>query len=171
MRPSVQLLIFSVVVFSLMAAGCGQKREAEDEYRLVEYIKVEGECSEDHVKRSAKYDGEIVHWHNLTKDSDSRYGSVHNQDSVTPEAIAARIQHPYDYAPPFTVEFSDLRQEDIAGTTLRLKGISEHLGTGDRVSGPRYWTTCDVRVVERLDHVPPKWKDADDESRGERGRR
>ena len=137
-------------------AGCEQKKRSDDVYRFVEYVRLEGECFEDHVKRPARYVGEIVHWHNTTKNTHSRYGSVHHWDSTKPEALTARIQDPYSYKPPFTVSFDDLRAEEIAGTTLRLKGISKHLGNEENSSGPSYWTTCDVRVLERLDHIPRK---------------
>jgi len=155
-RKAILLLISLALV-----AGC---EKPQDEYKFVQFMKVEGECSEDHVKQVAKYKGEIVHWFNVTKNSHSRYGSVHNEESLDVEKMLEGIQDPYKYRPPFIIVFEDLEQEEISGEQLKLKGISDHIGTGEG-SGPQYWATCTLRVVQRLDHLPsdeqrfPKRKD------------
>lgn len=150
---AVLFLSGSLAVLLIFISGCEQKRSTDD-YRFVEYIKVEGECFEDHVQRPARYMGEIVHWHNTTKDTHSRYGSVHHWNSMKPETLLAHLQDPYSYKPPFTVSFHDLREGEIAGGSLRLRGISEHLGRDENSPGASYWTTCDLTVLERLDHMP-----------------
>jgi len=142
--------VILLLISLALVAGCEKPR---DEYKFVEFIKVEGECSEDHVKQLAKYKGEIVHWFNVTRNSHSRYGSVHNEESYDLEQTLESIHDPYKYRPPFTIDFDDLKQEEISGEQLNLKGISEHTGTGED-SGPQYWATCTLRVVQRFDHFP-----------------
>jgi hypothetical protein len=154
-RPIVSCaaLLLTCSLGFLCISGCKEAAKS-DEYRFVEYLKIEGECYEDHVKRPAKYTGSLVHWYNSTKAIHSRYGSVHQWESIKPEKLLESIQEPYTYKPPFTVSFQGLKEEEIAGDMLRLKGISEHLGKAENTEGPRYWATCEMKVLERLDHIP-----------------
>jgi hypothetical protein len=112
----------------------------------VEYIKVAGSCSEDHVGEKAAYEGSIVHWLNVQKKTDVRYGWVTHWSDV-----GERVKNPHKYSPPFSVEFRDLGESDVAGDQLILRGVSERTE-----GGPRYESTCSLHVTERLDHIPGK---------------
>jgi len=77
--------------------GCDEDRnKSSNKYKLIEYVAVEGECWEDHVKQSAipqvKYQGELVHWENQTKKTHSRYGSVTNWETLN--IILEEIENP-----------------------------------------------------------------------------
>jgi hypothetical protein len=136
--------------------GCYGGERSEDTYQFIEYLEVAGECFEDHVKQPAPYTGSIVHWYNVTKDYHSRYGSVHHTRELDTEKFAERTKRPYKYYPPFTIQFNDLQQEDLKGDELRLAGVStdyqEYKSTA--VTVYMYESTCFLRVVRRLDHIP-----------------
>jgi hypothetical protein len=145
-------ITLGLLVVALAVTACDQQpQRSKDKYKFVEFIRLEGVCFETHVRQDAQYRGELVHWHNLTKDQHMRYGSVHHWEELA--ATLQRIETPHKYFPPFTIEFSGLTAEQIAGDTLSLNGISQHLEPG-----PRYEATCRLNVVERLDHFPPAAK-------------
>src|SRR5262249_55243452 len=93
--------------------------------------------------------GEIVHWRNVTKQQDSRYGDV---VLAQEDDAFAQIEKPYKYYPPFTIEFDELSEEQLSGNVLRLPGISIHIAKEG--TGRRYESTCTMTVKERLDHLP-----------------
>ena len=137
----------------VLLVACEEERP-KDESQFIEYIEVRGTCSEDHVKQSADYEGSIVHWYNVTKNRHARYGNVHQWGEIT-ERIMEEVKNPHRYYPPPAVDFNDLDQDQITGDELHLKGISDHLGGEQGDAGPHYETTCDLKVVRRLDHLPP----------------
>jgi len=142
-----KILKTSVMLLLLMIAlGCSKKEEnLEDEKKLIEYIRVEGVCREDHTNVQEEYSGSIVHWHNITKDTHARYGSV-DRELDTDEVS---VKNQYKYFPPFMIELSDLKPEDLVGDELHLKG------TSGRLDSPKsYEATCTLKVVKRLDHLP-----------------
>jgi hypothetical protein len=137
------------LVFGTALSAC-QDEPPKDENKLIEYVEVAGLCRENHVIRSAEYKGSLVHWFNVTKGKHDVYGSVHYAKNVAAKTLEA---NPYKYHPPFSVKFSDLTPEQVAQPKFPLFGIS--CGSGDHVcEKPRYETTCRLRVVQRLDHLP-----------------
>ena len=147
-----RLSSMTVLYLSLFLIGC--TKEKKDEFKFVEYIEVKGVCSEEHVKKSAKYAGSIVHWHNLTKNTHARYGSVFNWDAIDPERLMEYVNDQYKYVPPFSIEFIDLTEDEISKDNVIIKGISEHIATDEKSKGPRYRATCNLKVVRRLDYLP-----------------
>lgn len=145
LRPSGGSVV-GLVLATLAFAACGQDPPKHN-YKFVEYIAVTGSCYEDHVKQRADYEGSLVHWRDLDEGRDSRYGSVHEVSGPPFE----RFEKPHKYYPPFTVSFSDLTKEEVSGPVLTLKGISTHLQ-----GGSEYDSTCQLKVTERLDHLPSK---------------
>jgi hypothetical protein len=140
------------VATALIIVACDRESQrSKDKYEFVELIRLEGLCSEKHVRQEAKYRGDLVHWHNITKDRHMQYGSVHHWEEAA--ATVQRFESPHTYFPPFTIEFSELTQDEIKGDTLTLSGISEHLGSGER-RGPSYEASCRFKVVERLNYLP-----------------
>ncbi len=135
-----------LLISSIFLIGC-RKEEKKDEYKFIEYIKVEGICGEDHAKTQGKYSGEIVHWYNVTKDTHSRYGFVSHWSSI--EERFSNAKDPYKYTLPFTIEFHNLRPEDLVGDELHLKGISSRTD-----SDKENRATCVLKVIERLDYLP-----------------
>src|SRR6266508_1681456 len=97
-----------VVVLIVIGIACNNPKK--DEYKIIDKIEVEGTCFEDHVKQQANYKGSIVHWHNITKNIHSWYGSVHNWESMKSEKLFESINDPYKYNPPFTIEFHNLNK-------------------------------------------------------------
>ena len=135
----------------VVLAACGQERP-KDQYNLVEYVGVEGSCSEDHVRQSGKYIGSIVHWHNITKDTEMRYGAVTRWEQIN-ESID-QVQNPNKYFLPFSIEFTDVPAEDLRRSSFTAKGVSTHITGGD-VRGPQYQATCQLTVVKRSPTLPP----------------
>jgi len=145
------VFIFVLTILLLLIA-CEQQKK--DEYKIIEYVKVEGVCFEDHVNQPDNYSGRIVHWYNVTQNVHGRYGSVHQPTIDTKkihERVKERVENPYKYHPPFMITFRDLTQEEITGNQLHLKGISNSPAEPGESS---YASTCVLSVVERLDHLP-----------------
>ncbi|MDO9530830.1 MAG: hypothetical protein Q7O12_01695 [Deltaproteobacteria bacterium] len=145
------------IILILISNGCDNRR-SKDEYKFIEYIEVEGNCYEDHVKQSANYKGDIVHWYNITKNIHSIYGSVSTFDVISGNEmiknIIERNNDPYKYYPPDIIELSDLSKEDIGNDVLNIKGISRHSGKDMNSVGPRYKATCNLKVTCRLNYLP-----------------
>lgn len=137
----------------LAAVGCAEKTP-KDEYRFIECVRVEGTCFENHVRQSAPYSGDFVHWQNVTKNQHARYGSVHHSVGDLGQLIAQQIREPHKYYPPYTVSFDDIPEEDFSKPEVTLRGPSEHLAKGDAEEGAQYEATCTLTVTERLDHNP-----------------
>jgi hypothetical protein len=95
-----------------------------------------------------------VHWHNLTKDTHSYYGSVHHDEALSHENLIRTIERPYEYTPAFTVSFYEVPPSEFAKQELVLKCISEHIAKDGKGEGPQYGATCNLVVVERLDYLP-----------------
>jgi hypothetical protein len=112
-------------------------------------VQVDGSCQEDHTTQSAHYAGELVHWRNKATGASQRYGSVENLDAEKPEAMAAEIQRPNRYRPPFIIEFGDIAASDFQSQTFVLHGVSD-----DPNHGAGYEATCNLAVKRRLDHLP-----------------
>ena len=151
-----RIILRALAIFILMGTGCDQDRKkSSDKYNFVEYVAVEGECWEDHVKQSVipqvKYRGELVHWENQTKKTHSRYGSVTNWETLN--TIIEEIETPNRYYPPFIVQFDDIGEKDFSSDRMRLSGISRH--SGNEGNRPGYKTTCVLKAVKRLDRIPP----------------
>jgi hypothetical protein len=148
-------LILLGVLFILHRVLEKDERRGLPHRELVEYIEVEGECAEDHVKESAPYTGHIEHLRNVTTDYHFASGYVTRRRSYTHEALMGRRSNPYRYEPSFAIGFANLRPEDLQGEVLRLAGLSEFLA--DEESGrPSYRATCTLRVTRRLDHRPSR---------------
>lgn len=157
-----RIVIRVLAMCILIGIGCDQDRnKSSDKYRLVDYVAVEGECWEDHVKQlaigQAKYRGELVHWENQTKKTHSRYGWVTNLETSDTAKLLAEIEreieNPNRYYPPSHVEFDDIAQEDFSADKMRLSGVSSH--SSNEGNRPGYETTCIVNAAKRLDHIPP----------------
>lgn len=144
--------VIALLPLMVLVLGC-KPNSPKDEYKLIEFLRVEGSCSEDHVGQVESYTGELVHWYNKTRDTHSRYGSVHAWNQLDVDAIFAASQDPHSYVAPFTVEFSDISADRFAGQTMSLTGVSTHLGDGE-TEGASYRATCQLTVLERLDHNP-----------------
>jgi hypothetical protein len=144
--------VIALLSLMLLVLGC-KPNSPKDEYELIEFLRVEGSCSEDHVGQVESYAGDLVHWYNKTRDTHSRYGAVHNWTQIDVDKLVARSQDPYSYVAPFTVEFSDISADQFAGQTMGLSGVSTHVGDGE-TEGPSYRATCRLTVLERLDHNP-----------------
>jgi hypothetical protein len=148
--PSNILRERAAILLALVLAilGCREER-AKDKYEFIELLRVEGTCYENHVRQPATYVGELVHWRNITKQRDRRYGHVKRSGSVVADTLQ-EIRNPTKYFPPFIIEFSDLTARDITGDALNLSGVSSH---DDQGKG--YESTCNLRVVTRSNELPP----------------
>jgi len=135
------------VIAALATSACGSEQSPKDTYKLVEFLQVEGICFENHVREPAKYRGELVHWHNVTKRNDSRYGFVRRPINVS--EMVEEIKNPNKYFAPDSVQFWGLTAQDIAGDVLKLPGLSSH-----NDQSKRYQATCTLTVLKRLDHFP-----------------
>ncbi len=140
-----------LVAAALLITSCEEKKNV-DEQRFVEFVEVTGTCSEDHVGQVAHYEGSLVHWHNVTKDTHSRYGSAQLSGGITQE-VMAQLEDPYTYRPPFLISFLEVAESEMAKPALRLRGISNYYS--DDTGRDKYWATCNLRVVARSDHLPP----------------
>lgn len=143
-----------LILAILVIGGCNQTPQS-DQYQFVEYLRVEGECYEDHVKQRAHYTGQLVHWHNKAKNVHSRHGSVHHFAGMAPEKMIEAIKNQYKYQPPFTISFANIPAEQFSSDNLNLNGISEHLGKDGEGGGSKYRASCALKVTKRLDHIPP----------------
>ncbi len=144
----------TIVLCTIFILSACSEEKPKDEYKLIEYLKVEGTCSENHVKESANYAGSLVHWYNVTEDRHYRYGSVQHTASLDPERIIEKVKNPYKYYPPFSIDFMNITPDNFSKEEVELKGISEHTPKGQSEEGARYEATCKLRVIERLDHLP-----------------
>ena len=148
----IALVIAVLAVVAVTMTGCGEEKKVlPPEHRFIEYVKVEGTCSEDHARVGGRYAGSIVDWYNITTNRHDRYGSVTDFDSMSVERLKQHMADEYVYTPPFIISFRDLSTEAIAGTALTLHGISKRVGE----TGGGFWATCQLAVTERLDHLPP----------------
>lgn len=145
---------FVIVLGMLFIMVACSEQQPKDEYKFIEYLKVEGTCYENHVKISANYSGSFVHWYNKTKDQHSRYGSVHHTEALTTEKLNEKIKNPYKYYPPFSVEFGVIPPDQFSKVEMKLNGISKHMPQRESEEGARYEATCILRVLERLDYLP-----------------
>jgi hypothetical protein len=139
--------IGAAAILSLIV-GCSPKQKPA-ESRFIEDIFVEGRCSEDHTTVSSRYEGEIVHWLKISNQAHSRYGFVNDFDSLSIENVSERMKDPNHYQPPFAIAFSNLSENDIAGSEFTLHGVSEHDDHGGGFNA-----TCNLKVFGRLDHLP-----------------
>jgi hypothetical protein len=130
------------------------ERQGVPRWELVEYIEVEGECAEDHVKESARYVGHLEHSRNPTMDYHFGWGHVTLRRDDR-HLWLARSRDPYSYEPSFTIGFSQLRPEQLQGDVLHLAGLSEYI-TDEESRRPSYRATCTLRVSRRLDHRPSR---------------
>jgi hypothetical protein len=146
---STHTLAAGIAIVAAMIGGACDQDPPKRNYKFVEYVAVRGTCFEDHVKQQANYEGSLVHWRDLDKGYDSRYGSVHRIGLLA--NTLEEVRNPNKYYPPFMVTFSGLSGEEISGHTLTLKGISSRTE-----AGPEYESTCLLTVTERLDHLPGK---------------
>ncbi len=155
-RPS------AIVVCSILVlVACDE--EPTDKVEFIESVEVEGTCKEDHATVSSEYDGCISQWYNVTKGKHDSFGFVFRKDSIAssepppPEELIDSFleeqRDPYTYRPPLIITFRGLRTRDFVGDQLTLKGVSDHNRNADG-KGPYYWTTCELKVVRRLDHPP-----------------
>ncbi|MCT0204929.1 hypothetical protein KQ302_07435 [Synechococcus sp. CS-602] len=148
----------------LVLQACSEEKP-KDEYKFIEYLKVEGTCYENHVREAGGYSGDLVHWYNETKDQHSRYGSVHLSDFLVPEKMVEKIKNPYKYYLPFTVSFGGISQVKYSQSEMRLEGISEHTSKGESKEGMKCEATCTLSVTERLDYLPSLQSNDNDSKR------
>lgn len=140
-------IIFLLAVEAFVAS-CTRAPKLSDE-EFIQWVQVDGLCHEDHATQDGRYSGELVHWRNKVTGVSKRYGSVHNLDSMRPEAMAAEIHQPNRYRPPFSIEFGDITASVFQSPTFVLHGVSD-----DLKSGAGYEATCNLTVKRRLDHLP-----------------
>ena len=147
-RMSETRRILFLFAIGALAIGCSRAPKPPV-MEFVEWVQVDGSCQEDHAVQGGRYAGELVHWRNKATGVSARYGSVENLDAASPEAMAARIQHPNRYWPPFIIEFSDITASDFQSQISVLHGVSD-----DPNHGAGYETTCNLAAKRRLDHLP-----------------
>ena len=58
--------VFTLVALSVAVTACDEKK-SDSQYVLKEVIDVRGTCSEDHVRQSDNYAGQIVRWQAVDK--------------------------------------------------------------------------------------------------------
>jgi len=137
----------------LLLGGCDTKPKPQlPEAKFIEIVKVTGECSEDHVKQSAKYSGDIWHWLNPVTGVHLLSGFVRDEDAYRIERVQEAIEDPARYFTPSMISFNHLSPDDVSGTSLILHGISSP-PSGD---GSGYHSTCRFTVTERSDRQPPR---------------
>jgi len=136
-----------------LLGGCSQE-EPKDDNKFVQHVSLKRSCYENHVKQPAQYSGSLVHWHNLTKNTHSYYGSVHHDEALSHENLMRTIERPYEYTPPFIVSFWEVPPSEFSKQELVLEGISEHVAKDGRSEGPQYKATCNLVAIERLDYLP-----------------
>ncbi len=87
-------LVLALLATTLVVTACDQQpQRSKEKYEFVEFIRLEGVCSENHVRQDARYQGELVHWYNVTKDEDMRYGSVHHWEELA--VTLERLKNPH----------------------------------------------------------------------------
>jgi hypothetical protein len=153
-------ITFSYLAFMLSVVSCGDK-PAKDEHKFLEYVEVTGQCREDHVEQFDSYEGSFVHWFNVTKGDHSVYGAVSNKvdaGQAGPEKLVERtlrsVRQPYKYFPPTSIEFSNLTPPQISSRSFTLSGISTHITGKGECTGPQYESTCNLKVIRRLNYLP-----------------
>jgi hypothetical protein len=127
------------------------RRQGVPHQELVEYVEVEGECAETHVKVSAPYTGQLRHSRDVTTGHQSVSGYVNHRRDY--DARMKRPRDPYRYEPSRAIGFTRLRPEDVQGDVLQLAGVSEY-HADEESRRPSYHATCTLRVTRRLDHQP-----------------
>ena len=149
MRP--RTFIQLVIITYTVSMGCQQK-PAKDEYRLIEHIEVAGQCHENHVAQSAEYKGSLVHWFNVTNGKHNVYGGVDSAEDL--DKVSEETANPNKYHPPVIVTFDDITPEQVAQPEFSLSGTSCRPGGTLGCNEPQYETSCRLKVVRRLDHLP-----------------
>jgi len=142
----------SFACFSLPFLACSDKPKPEHHYTLLEVIDVKGTCSEDHVRQSDGYAGQIVRWRDDETKQVATYGSVTNTGDMI-QRIEEKVKHPTVYQTPFMIDFSDI-QTDTTQPKWMLHGVSDsdHGKEEDYESG--YDSTCELVVVKRGRELP-----------------
>jgi hypothetical protein len=144
--------LVTLAVPLVLVTACGQDRP-KDQYSLIEYVEVQGSCFEDHVRQTGKYVGSIVHWRNMTKNTERRYGSVNRWPSN--EEMVEKVGSPHKYFLPSIIAFDDVAGDDLHRPNFTAKGLSEHVTARSDNSGPHYEATCHLTVVKRSPTLPP----------------
>lgn len=139
-----------MMALCLLSMSCESKQQKDSRFKTVEYIKVDGICKEDHVKPGvgiAEYSGFIDRYIDKQGNTGILCNMMMTKES-SDKMFANITKNPTGYAPPVGIRFINIPEDQIKGDRMIIKGIS----TND--NDHSYPTTCDVTVVERLDHWP-----------------
>jgi hypothetical protein len=143
---SSRLSDFGGVFLMLLCLSCSKTPDVPD-FHFVGALLVEGECTEDKSTVAGRYQGDIVDWYNLSRQTHSRYGSVTNIDAMS---RMQQFTDPHGYQPPNNIGFDNLSSNDISGDELVLNGLSGR----EASPGNALRATCKLAVTKRLDHLP-----------------
>lgn len=123
------------------------------QFELVEYLAVKGRCDGDNAQKkfSVNYEGEIIHWYDAGADRHIRNGSVYR---TFKEPVTGQDQ------PPMQVSFDGLSAAIISGDAFRLRGVRGVSIVDERQESRGFGreATCELEVIQRLDHFPPSRK-------------
>jgi hypothetical protein len=156
------LAILATLCISL--AGCGDANP-QNQFTLLEVIKLAGTCKEDHANKYGDYSGIVVRWRNSKTGDVSTYGSV-NSDAVKYAMNIA--EHPTEYQPPFLINFDEVPL-DTRQDHWTLHGVSNSRGS-DEGTGTEsgYESTRELDVLGKSNELPDLYKDKQPKQAGDR---
>jgi len=146
----VAILVGVSVATMIVTHSDSDAQTTKGEYKLKEFIDLQGECWENHVGQHAKYAGQIVRYQSVETGKISTYGFLFRPWSA--EQAIYETTHPTVYHTAAIMEFPEIG----IGTDQPkwvIHGVSDR---GENVQG--YDSTCNVDVVKRgmeLREAPP----------------
>lgn len=141
-RPKPIIAGLSVVFLSVMAVSGCDEQKPKKQHTLLEIIRVQASCFEDHVRLADTYAGQIVRWKSITSGEVTIYGYVNNTKDPVQRALAL-LEKPNSYQTPSVVEFQ-IVEADTNQASWSQPGIS-NFGEGKL----RYASTCQIEVMGR----------------------
>lgn len=136
-RIKLFLLIFCT---SLLFISCS-KKEKQDEVLVKEYLEVEAVCIQNDTNKEVLFSGYLAHIYNKTQKHSFRHGIVTYKETVS--------KTNKDFVTPSKVTFSKIPPKLFAQSNISLSGLSY-----SSVNRDVFKTSCDVRVIKRLNHKP-----------------
>ncbi len=135
----------AVAVCAVALGGVAIAATPAPDRRPFDWLRIAGKCMERPDGSWAGYRGEVVARNAAHGTGVRIYGKVLQNDlpEITRGAVVT------GGTGPFAVVFPSLRPAQVAGTRLRLEGVSEHLGLDKAAQPIRGQAVCDLTVVQR----------------------
>jgi hypothetical protein len=137
------VFLVTLVALSVVITACDQRNRS-----------VRGTCSEDHVRQSDNYAGQIVRWQAIDTGKIDTYGFVFKEGDVTKQ-IFDEVAQPHVYHTPNSISLLEIDIDTdqpkwvLHGVSDRGKDASDDGEDALDNLDSGYNSTCDLEVVKR----------------------